>query len=164
MDGTEFMDPPPPAAEEFEGTVIEDASSPVEDALPLDESSVPPPVSRQVSVAECRREMELVTESAVCRVRQELMLSLARDGSTPVAVLAARIGEEPAKISHHLNRLKTAGLVQYDQKGREKWYEVTPGVVRLERKNGLQHLHITRPSGIGVTLHFPDTGAGRETT
>ncbi|MDP6523629.1 MAG: metalloregulator ArsR/SmtB family transcription factor [Kiritimatiellia bacterium] len=45
-------------------------------------------------------------------------------GESPVRVLIENIGLPQATVSHHLNRMKRAGLIRSNRRGREIWYSI----------------------------------------
>lgn len=45
-------------------------------------------------------------------------------GESPVRMLIERIGLPQATVSHHLNRMKRAGLIRSSRRGREIWYSI----------------------------------------
>jgi DNA-binding transcriptional ArsR family regulator len=66
-------------------------------------------------------------------VRLELLWVLA-DGESDVGTLADRVGQTVATVSHHLGKLKLAGLVSARRAGRHQVYAVDdPHVVEMVR-------------------------------
>ena len=55
-------------------------------------------------------------------------------------------------VSNHLNILRRMGLVFTRRVGRCIEYQCTPGLVRLEQRDGRLTLTVCRPSGATVTL------------
>jgi len=46
-------------------------------------------------------------------------------GESPVRELIERTGLPQATVSHHLNRMRRAGLISSSRRGREIWYRIT---------------------------------------
>lgn len=86
-------------------------------------------------------------------VRLHLLWLLA-DGDHDVSTLAANTGQSIATVSHHLNKLKLAGLVQVRRDGKRMVYGVAdPHVVdvvrlaigqRLEQQTGMSRRRARR--------------------
>jgi DNA-binding transcriptional ArsR family regulator len=98
-----------------------------------------------------------VPEALSCDVRQQILLDLAdpaRGGRANVALLAARTGIDPRKLSPHLGKLKDLGLIFSQREGKEIWYETAADRVRYERHQGA-HFSLTvtgRSGGVAVTV------------
>lgn len=66
-------------------------------------------------------------------VRLELLWVLA-DGENDVGTLADQVGQTVATVSHHLGKLKLAGLVSARRAGRHQFYALAdPHVVEMVR-------------------------------
>jgi DNA-binding transcriptional ArsR family regulator len=87
-----------------------------------------------------------------CQVLLDLSDPL-RGGRANVALLAARTGIDPKKLSPHLGKLKDLGLIFSQREGKEIWYEAADARVRYERRaDGHFSLTVTgRGSGVAVT-------------
>src|SRR5258707_3991788 len=53
-----------------------------------------------------------------------------RDGPRNVTEIAEMLQTAPVNVSHHMNVLKTAGLVQGEKQGRVVVYSLGPGVLQ----------------------------------
>ena len=99
-------------------------------------------------------------EALYCDVRQQILLDLSdpvRGGRANVALLAARTGIDPKKLSPHLGKLKDLGLIFSHRQGKEIWYEPAADRVRYERHQG-GHFSLTvtgRGGGVAVTISMP---------
>jgi DNA-binding transcriptional ArsR family regulator len=55
-----------------------------------------------------------------------------RKGTRNVTELAEELHEELVNVSHHLNVLRNAGLVESRKQGRFVLYTLTPGLLQIE--------------------------------
>jgi DNA-binding transcriptional ArsR family regulator len=105
-------------------------------------------------------------------VRLRVLLDLSdplRGGRANVALLAARTGIDPRKLSPHLRKLKDLGLIFSQRAGKEIWYEPAAGRVRYQRRASKTTLTITARAA-GMRRHDLDAdhapkaaGAGTRT-
>jgi DNA-binding transcriptional ArsR family regulator len=75
-------------------------------------------------------------------VRLELLWVLAA-GESDVGTLADQVGQTVATVSHHLGKLKLAGLVSARRAGRHQFYAVDdPHVIEMVRLALAHHLEL----------------------
>ena len=55
-----------------------------------------------------------------------ILFLLARHGELNVSRIGEEVGQSQPAISHHLNQLKKAGLVEYRRDGKFNFYRLTP--------------------------------------
>lgn len=60
------------------------------------------------------------------RSRLHILFLLARHGELNVSRIGEEVGQSQPAISHHLNQLKKAGLVEYRRDGKFNFYRLTP--------------------------------------
>ncbi len=63
--------------------------------------------------------------------RLEIVQYLVKNQSS-VTALGGAIGIDIVKASHHLNILRTAGMVTAKKSGRESYYQLAPGVAKID--------------------------------
>jgi ArsR family transcriptional regulator len=62
--------------------------------------------------------------------RLRLLMRLAEGSDLPVTALAEAFGMSQPTLSHHLQRLRLAGVVTCRREGRNTFYALTPGPAR----------------------------------
>ena len=65
-----------------------------------------------------------------------------RDGPRNVGDIAEMLQTPMVNTSHHLNVLKSAGLIQGEKRGRFVFYSVMPGVLQLDPGATLDHVNL----------------------
>jgi Bacterial regulatory protein, arsR family len=101
--------------------------------LPPHPASPPPlQLSPQLSQQQ-QQDLLLVAGVLTCPVRQHILVALASAGPAHVGGLAARTATDPHTISHHLHDLRTAGLVTWQRRGKQVWYEAPAERVRYQQ-------------------------------
>ncbi len=60
------------------------------------------------------------------RSRLHILFLLARHGELNVSRIGAEVGQSQPAVSHHLNQLKKAGLVEYRRDGKFNFYRLVP--------------------------------------
>jgi DNA-binding transcriptional ArsR family regulator len=68
-------------------------------------------------------------------------------GEQSVNDLADAIGASPSGVSHHLRRLKDAGLVTFHRHGNQVFYSIEDNHIAAILREALNHIEHTRPSG-----------------
>jgi DNA-binding transcriptional ArsR family regulator len=63
--------------------------------------------------------------SALAHPMRLKILEKLRSGACCVCRIIPYVGGEQSNVSHHLAILKRTGMVRYEKKGLEVWYEVT---------------------------------------
>ena len=61
------------------------------------------------------------------RSRLHILFLLARHGELNVSRIGEEVGQSQPAVSHHLNQLKKAGLVEYRRDGKFNYYRLLPG-------------------------------------
>jgi len=125
---------------------------------PLDEPTLPgstaPPL--EIAAIDPRRQFELSAErlKALAETQRLQIISLLLSGPKRVGDMAAKIGHEMAKVSHHLGVLRQSRLVTATKRGRFVEYALHPDT-RIERLEtgeelvidlGLFHFSLPMPS------------------
>jgi DNA-binding transcriptional ArsR family regulator len=132
---------------------------------PLDETpaSESTPVTPEIAATDPRRQFELSAErlKALAETQRLQIISLLLSGPKRVGDLAAKIGHEMAKVSHHLGVLRQSHLVTATKCGRFVEYALHPDT-RIERQGARDELvidlgliHFTLP----VSSPDPITGS-----
>jgi DNA-binding transcriptional ArsR family regulator len=78
--------------------------------------------------------------SALAAPERLRIVRFLRDGPRNVGEIAEMLHTAPVNVSHHLNVLKTAGLICGRKRGRFVLYSLVPGV--LEMHDSLGHLNL----------------------
>jgi ArsR family transcriptional regulator len=81
------------------------------------------PRSEPLQPDRCARALRALADPERLRIVHSL-----RDGPRNVSELAALLGEEIVKVSHHLGVLRAAGLVHHEKQGRFVVYSLNPKV------------------------------------
>jgi DNA-binding transcriptional ArsR family regulator len=80
------------------------------------------------------RDLTEVFRSLADRSRLHILFLLSRHGEMNVTAIGEEVGQSQPAISHHLNQLKKAGLIDYRRDGKFNYYRLTPdgldGLVR----------------------------------
>ena len=113
-----------------------------------------------------QRDQDGLLDLLHCPVRRSILRARATGGSKGgqggpgnVKGLSARTSIPQNTLSQHLNRLRTAGLVFSQRRGKEIWYEVTEGRVVCEQQGGKLLLTINARGGeVAVTLTVGGSG------
>ncbi|MBX9622511.1 MAG: metalloregulator ArsR/SmtB family transcription factor [Gemmataceae bacterium] len=92
--------------------------------------------------ARLMKDLTEVFRSLADRSRLQILFLLAEHGEMNVTAIGEEIGQSQPAVSHHLNQLKKAGLIDYRRAGKFNFYRLDP--------DGLAPL---------VTELFPDPGA-----
>lgn len=61
------------------------------------------------------------------RSRLHILFLLARHGELNVGRIGEEVGQSQPAVSHHLNQLKKAGLIEYRRDGKFNFYRLLPG-------------------------------------
>ncbi len=83
----------------------------------------------------CARMFQAMADPARLRIVQCL-----RSGPKNVGEIAALLGEEVVKVSHHLRILATAGIVKDEKRGRFVQYQLLPDVYQASSHGKDEHL------------------------
>lgn len=67
-----------------------------------------------------------VFKSLADKSRIQILLMLARDGEMNVTTIGEELGQSQPAVSHHLNQLKKAGLIDYRRDGKFNYYRLDP--------------------------------------
>ncbi|MBA4063269.1 MAG: ArsR family transcriptional regulator [Isosphaera sp.] len=67
-----------------------------------------------------------VFKSLADKSRLYILLLLTRNGEMSVSAIGARLGQSQPAVSHHLNQLKKAGLIDYRRDGKFNFYRIDP--------------------------------------
>jgi DNA-binding transcriptional ArsR family regulator len=87
---------------------------------------------------DCARKLSALAAPERLRIIQCL-----REGPRNVSEIAAQMGEELVNVSHHLNVLHHAGLVQREKHGRFVVYSLPPGALQNDgHPGGAEHLDL----------------------
>jgi ArsR family transcriptional regulator len=61
------------------------------------------------------------------RSRLHILFLLSRHGEMHVSRIGEEVGQSQPAVSHHLNQLKKAGLIEYRRDGKFNYYRLLPG-------------------------------------
>ena len=61
------------------------------------------------------------------RSRLHILFLLARHGELNVGRIGEEVGQSQPAVSHHLNQLRKAGLIEYRRDGKFNYYRLLPG-------------------------------------
>jgi DNA-binding transcriptional ArsR family regulator len=67
--------------------------------------------------------------SALAAPERLKIVRLLADGPQSVGAMAETLAVIPVNLSHHLNVLRAAGIIDGTKKGRYMWYSLRPGVL-----------------------------------
>ncbi|HYH63735.1 MAG TPA: metalloregulator ArsR/SmtB family transcription factor, partial [Urbifossiella sp.] len=73
------------------------------------------------------RDLSELFRSLGDRSRLHILFLLARHGELNVSRIGEEVGQSQPAVSHHLNQLKKAGLVEYRRDGKFNFYRLLPG-------------------------------------
>jgi DNA-binding transcriptional ArsR family regulator len=65
-----------------------------------------------------------------------------RDGPRNVTEIAEMLDTHAVNVSHHMNVLKVAGLVESEKQGRFVLYSLTPGVLQTDEEHASDRLNL----------------------
>lgn len=80
--------------------------------------------------------------SALAAPERLRIIRLLRDGERNVSDIAEALQTELVNISHHLNVLRHAGLVEARKQGRFVYYSLPPGSLQPGKKGAREHLDL----------------------
>lgn len=72
------------------------------------------------------KDLTEVFRSLADRSRLRILFLLARNGEMNVTAIGEEIGQSQPAVSHHLNQLKKAGLIDYRRDGKFNFYRLDP--------------------------------------
>lgn len=70
------------------------------------------------------KDLTEVFRSLADRSRLQILFLLAKNGEMNVTAIGAEIGQSQPAVSHHLNQLKKAGLIDYRRDGKFNFYRL----------------------------------------
>ena len=72
------------------------------------------------------RDLSEVFRGLADRSRLHILFLLARHGELHVSRIGEEVGQSQPAVSHHLNQLRKAGLVEYRRDGKFNFYRLLP--------------------------------------
>ena len=72
------------------------------------------------------RDLSELFRSLADRSRLHILFLLARHGELCVSRIGEELGQSQPAVSHHLNQLKKAGLIEYRRDGKFNFYRLLP--------------------------------------
>jgi len=74
--------------------------------------------------------MKVLSDPTRLRIVRELI-----HGPRSVLEIAEAIGQDQPRVSHHLGRMRLAGLLQRERRGRQLIYRINPDIVTANALN-----------------------------
>lgn len=87
-------------------------------------STANPSAGGEVIPARLMRDLTEVFRSLADRSRLQILFLLAKNGEMNVTAIGQEIGQSQPAVSHHLNQLKKAGLIDYRRDGKFNFYRL----------------------------------------
>ena len=88
--------------------------------------SKPSADARPVETARAVRDLAYLFKALGDEHRLTILSLLAEHGELNVSDLGRRLGQSQPAVSHHLNQLKSAGLIDYRRSGKFNFYALNP--------------------------------------
>lgn len=95
--------------------------------LPRAHRPVPFPAAGDGTIPDrALRDLSELFRGLADRSRLHILFLLARDGELNVGRIGEEVGQSQPAVSHHLNQLRKAGLVEYRRDGKFNYYRLLP--------------------------------------